>query len=85
MSLSAWLTQAAEAKLRQDRDASILEEAQQRRSKALGAYLGEGQAEHGAFTQEEMARARRTREAPNTAEARGGEQGLGDWLLNGMG
>ena len=63
MSLSAWLAQAAEAKLRQDRDAGILEEAaQKRRSEALRAYLDEWQAEHGAFTEEEMARAQRKRE-----------------------
>jgi len=63
MSLSAWLAQAAEAKLRQDRDGRILEQAaQERRSEALRAYLDEWQAEHGAFTEEEMARARRKRE-----------------------
>jgi len=63
MSLSAWLAQAAEAKLRQDRDAGILEEAaQKRRSEALRAYLDEWQADHGAFTEEEMVRAWRKRE-----------------------
>jgi len=48
MSLSAWLAQAAEAKLRQDGDDRILEQAaQERRSEALRAYLDEWQAEHG--------------------------------------
>jgi len=58
MSLSAWLAQAAEAKLRQDRDDRILEEAaHKRRMQALGEYLDDWEAEHGAFTEEELAEA----------------------------
>ena len=60
LSLSEWLAQAAEAKLNADRDPGILEEAAHtRRTEGLGKFLDEWQAEHGAFTEEEMARARR--------------------------
>lgn len=60
LSLSEWLAQAAEANLRADGQARILEEAaHKRRMEGLGKFLDEWQAEHGAFTEEEMARARR--------------------------
>jgi hypothetical protein len=60
MTLSEWLAAAAETKLRQDEDAKILKEAaDKRRSRGLGRFLDEWQAEHGAFTEEEMASARR--------------------------
>lgn len=60
LSLSEWLAEAAEAKLNGDRDAGILAEAaHRRRTEGLGKFLDEWQAEHGAFTEEEMARARR--------------------------
>ena len=45
-SLPQWLSQAAEA-------------AHERRMEGLGKFLEERQAEHGAFSEEEMARARR--------------------------
>ena len=58
--LSEWLAQAAEAKLNADRDAGILAEAaHRRRMEGLGKFLDEWQAEHGAFTDEEMAEASR--------------------------
>jgi hypothetical protein len=51
-----WFAEAAEAKLRADENAAILEEAaRKRRHKALGEYLDEWEAEHGAFTEEELA------------------------------
>lgn len=60
LSLSEWMAQAAEAKLNADRNAAILEEAErERRAEGLGKFLDEWQAEHGSFTEEEMARARR--------------------------
>jgi len=58
LSLSEWLAQAAEAKIRADGQARILEEAErERRFQAFRELLDEYQAEHGAFTDEEMARA----------------------------
>ncbi len=58
LSLSEWLSRAAEAKLNADRDAGILAEAaHKRRMQALGEYLDEWEAEHGAFTEEELAEA----------------------------
>lgn len=58
--LDEWLAQAAEAKIRADGQARILEEAErERRRQGLREYLDEYQAEHGAFTDEEMARASR--------------------------
>ena len=63
LSLSEWLAQAAEAKIRADDQARILEEAErERRRRGLREFLDEYQVEHGAFTEEEMARARRGRE-----------------------
>jgi TRAP-type C4-dicarboxylate transport system substrate-binding protein len=60
VSLSEWLAQAAEAKIRADGQARILEEAaHKRRMEGLREYLDEYQAEHGAFTDEEMAQASR--------------------------
>jgi hypothetical protein len=56
MTLSEWLGQAAETKLQQGTDARILEDAaRKRRAQALKEYLDEWQAEHGAFTEEELA------------------------------
>jgi hypothetical protein len=73
LSLSDWLSQAAEAKLNADRDAGILAEAErERRRRGLREFLDEYQAEYGAFTEEEMARARRWREL---AEERARESG----------
>jgi hypothetical protein len=47
-----------EAKLNADRDAGILAEAaHRRRMEGLGKFPGEWQAEHGAFTDEEMTEA----------------------------
>jgi hypothetical protein len=58
--LSEWLAQAAEAKIRADGQARILEEAErERRFQGLREFLDEYQAEHGAFTDEEMAEASR--------------------------
>jgi hypothetical protein len=58
LSLSEWLAQAAEAKIRADGQARILEEAErERRFQGLREFLDEYQAEHGAFTDEEMAEA----------------------------
>ena len=60
LSLDDWMAKAAEAKIRADGQARILEEAEQkRRMDGLQEYLDEYQAEHGAFTEEEMARASR--------------------------
>jgi TRAP-type C4-dicarboxylate transport system substrate-binding protein len=60
LSLSEWLSQAAEAKIRADGQARILEEAErERRRRGLREFLDEYQAEHGAFTDEEMAEASR--------------------------
>jgi hypothetical protein len=56
MTLSAWLADAAEAKLRAEED----EQAElQRRMRGLDAFLDEWEAEHGAFTEEELATAAR--------------------------
>jgi hypothetical protein len=58
--LSEWLAQAAEAKIRADGQAGILEEAErERRRQGLREFLDEYQAEYGAFTDEEMAEASR--------------------------
>jgi hypothetical protein len=60
LSLSEWLTQAAEAKINADRDTAILKEAERkRRSEALREFFEEYHAEHGPFTDEEMAQASR--------------------------
>ena len=73
LSLSEWLAQAAEAKMRADGQARVFDEAERkRRSEALREALDEYQAEYGAFTEEEMARARRCREL---AEEQAREQG----------
>jgi predicted DNA-binding protein len=51
-----WFADAAEAKLRAEEDAAAIEEAARRkRHQALGDYLDEWEAEHGAFTGEELA------------------------------
>lgn len=56
--LSEWLAQAAEAKIRADGQARILEEAErERRQRGLREFLDEYQAGYGACTEEEMARA----------------------------
>ena len=75
LSLSEWLAQAAEAKIRADGQARILGEAErERRRRGLREFLDEYQAEHGAFTDEEMARARRWRElAEEQARESGGQ------------
>jgi hypothetical protein len=60
LSLSDWLAQAAEAKMRADGQARIFEEAERkRRSEALREALDEYHAEHGPFTDEQMAEASR--------------------------
>ncbi len=60
LSLSGWLAQAAEARIRVDGQARILEEAErERRFQGLREFLDEYQAERGAFTDEEMAEASR--------------------------
>ena len=52
LSLSEWLSRAAEAKLHADRYAGILAEAErERRLQGLREFLDEYQAEHGAFTE----------------------------------
>jgi predicted transcriptional regulator len=54
--LSTWITEAAKAKLLVE----LGEEAElQRKMRGLDAYLDEYEAEHGAFTEEELARASR--------------------------
>jgi hypothetical protein len=79
LSLSEWLAQAAEAKIRADGQARILEEAErERRRRGLREFLDEYQAEHGAFTDEEMARARRWRELAEE-QARESRGGGPDW------
>lgn len=63
MTLSEWLAQAAETKLRKDGDARMLDEAaDKRRLAGMRAFLDEWEAEHGAFTKEELAEAARARE-----------------------
>ncbi len=58
MTLSEWLGRAAETKIQQDTDARIPEEAaRKRRREGMKAYLDEWQAEHGAFTDEELTEA----------------------------
>jgi hypothetical protein len=60
LSLSDWMAKAAEAKIQADWEARVIEEAEQkRRHEGLREFLDDWQAEHGAFTEEEMARARR--------------------------
>jgi hypothetical protein len=55
-SFDDWLAAAVEAKLQADEDAEILERARHnQRMRALGEYLDEWEAEHGAFTEEELA------------------------------
>ena len=73
--LSEWLAQAAEAKIGADGQARILEEAErERRRRGLREFLDEYQAEYGACTEEEMARARRRRElAEEQARESGGQ------------
>jgi hypothetical protein len=56
MTLSAWLAEAAKAKLRAEEDE---QEAHERRMQGLGEYLDEYEAEYGAFTEEQLARAAR--------------------------
>ena len=58
LTLSEWLGRAAETKLKQDTDARVLEEAaSKRRREGMRAFLVEWQAEHGAFTEEELTEA----------------------------
>jgi hypothetical protein len=60
LSQSEWMAQACQHKLDADRDAAILEDAaHKRRLESLGRYLDEYEAEHGAFTEEELAEASR--------------------------
>jgi hypothetical protein len=54
-SLEDWLADAVEAKLRVEDNARAVEEAaRRRRHRALGEYLDQWEAEHGAFTDEEL-------------------------------
>lgn len=58
MTLSEWLGRAAQTKLQQDTDARVLEEAaRKRRREGMRAFLDEWEAEHGAFTEEELTEA----------------------------
>ena len=51
-----WFADAAEAKLRAEEDAAALEEAARgERHQALGEYLDQWEAVHGAFTEKELA------------------------------
>ena len=80
LSLDDWMAAAAELKFRADDEAAIFEEAERKRRMAgLREFLDEYQAEFGAFTEEEMAEARRERlEAHRLAEeswARGEAEG----------
>jgi hypothetical protein len=51
-----WFADAAEAKLRREENSTALEEAARREChSALGEYLDEWEAEHGAFTEQELA------------------------------
>lgn len=70
LSFDDWIVAAAEIKFRADDEAEIFEEAERkRRAAALQEYLDEYQAEFGAFTEEELAEARRERlEAHRLAE-----------------
>jgi hypothetical protein len=54
MTLSEWLADAARAKLRADVDAA---EELQRKMRGLDKFLDEWEAEHGAFSEEELAAA----------------------------
>jgi hypothetical protein len=56
VTLSAWLAEAARAKLRAEEDE---QEAHEHRIQGLNAFLDEWEAEHGAFTEEELTRAAR--------------------------
>ena len=59
-SFDDWLATAVELKLHADMDAEMLKTAEhERRMRGLGEFLDEWEAEHGAFTDEEMARASR--------------------------
>ena len=51
-----WFADAAEAKLRAEESTAVHEEAARReRHQALGEYLDQWEATHGAFTEEELA------------------------------
>jgi hypothetical protein len=57
-SLDDWFTDAVEAKLGAEENVAVLEEAARReRHRALGEYLDQWEAEHGAFTDGELAEA----------------------------
>ena len=66
-SLSAWLAEAARAKLRAEEDE---QEAHERRMRGLNEFLDEWEAEHGAFTEEELAAAAREMGLPWPPKAR---------------
>jgi hypothetical protein len=70
LSFDDWIAAAAELKFRADDEAAVFEEAERkRRAAALREALDEYQSEFGAFTDEEMAEARRERlEAHRIAE-----------------
>ena len=68
LSLDDWVVAAAELKFRADDEAAIFEEAQrERRSVGLREFVEEYEAEYGAFTEEELARARRELGIENAA------------------
>jgi hypothetical protein len=68
LSLDDWIVAAAELKFRADDEAAIFEEAQrERRSAGLREFVEEYEAEYGAFTEEELARARRELGIENAA------------------
>jgi hypothetical protein len=55
-SLDDWFTEAVEAQLAAEENAMTLEDAARaNRHRALGEYLDQGEAQHGAFTDEELA------------------------------
>jgi hypothetical protein len=54
-SLDDWLTDAVEAKLRAEENAGLWRRPRRRRHRALGEYLDQWEAGHGAFTDEELA------------------------------
>ena len=71
-SFDEWIAAAAELKLHADGDAETLKKAEHdRRMRGLGEFFREWEAEHGAFTDEEMARASRELGLPWPVEGMG--------------
>lgn len=68
LSFDDWIVAAAQLKFRTDDEAAVFEEAERRRRSAgLREFVEEYEAEYGAFTEEELARARRELGIENAA------------------